>query len=92
MIYYVYIIYNKKCDKFYTGQTWNIGKRLTEHNLGLSGYTSKYDGGWVKVYEEKFNNRIDAIKREKFLKKQKNKNFYRKLCGLIPSSQDIASR
>jgi len=75
----VYIIYNKQFDKFYIGQTCDLEKRLKEHNMGLSRYTSKYPGKWILKYKESFNTRKEAMEREKFLKKQKNKNFYWKL-------------
>ncbi|EKE11521.1 MAG: hypothetical protein ACD_15C00066G0016 [uncultured bacterium] len=81
MEYYVYIIYNEVHDKYYIGQTYSLEKRITEHNLGLSKYTSKYIGGWKMIYSEKFQTREDAMKRERFLKKQKSKNFYRKLAN-----------
>ena len=80
MNFYVYILYNLDHDKFYIGQTYNLKKRLFEHNTKLSLYTSKYSGRWSLVYYEKYNNRSTAMKRERFLKKQKNKNFYKKLC------------
>jgi len=54
-------------------------RRNIEHNSGMSEYTSKYDGGWNMIYSEEFQARSDAMKREKFLKKQKSKEFYRKL-------------
>jgi putative endonuclease len=79
-MYYVYIIYNQKHDKFYIGQTYSLKKRIYEHKNGLSGYTSKYNGEWFFVYKEKYKTRSKAMKREKFLKAQKNKNFYKKLC------------
>jgi len=82
MNYYTYIAYNAKHDKFYIGQTNNLCKRITEHNLGVSNYTSKYDGKWEMLYKEEFNSRSDAMQRERFLKKQKNKEFYRKLCKI----------
>jgi putative endonuclease len=81
MGYYIYIIYNKVHDKYYIGQTHSLGKRIAEHNLCLSKYTSKYDGGWEVIYSEGFQSRGDAMKREKFLKKQKSKDFYRKLAN-----------
>jgi predicted GIY-YIG superfamily endonuclease len=34
------------------------------------------------MFQEEYENRTEAMKREKFLKKQKNKNFYNKLCGI----------
>ena len=83
MKYFVYIIYNKKFDKFYIGQTNNLNRRKSEHNLGLSEYTSKYNSGWEIVFKEEYFSRSDAMQREKFLKKQKNKAFYRKIAGLV---------
>jgi putative endonuclease len=79
MEYYVYILFNSKHDKFYIGQTYNLTKRLLEHNQHLSKYTSKYDGEWEVIYQEIFNTRKDAMRREKFFKNQKNSNFYRKI-------------
>ena len=37
-----YIVYILLCadDSFYIGMTNNLGRRLVEHKLGLSGYTS----------------------------------------------------
>jgi putative endonuclease len=82
MKYFVYIIYNKSSDKVYIGQTNDIERRLAEHNLGETNYTSKYSGDWELVYKEEFSDRMSAIKREKFLKKQKNKSFYKKLYSI----------
>ena len=83
MNYHVYILYNKKNDKFYIGQTNDIERRLKEHNSGETNYTSKYSGEWMLVYKEEFISRTEAKKRENFLKKQKNKEFYKKLCNLV---------
>jgi len=83
MKYFVYIIYNKNFDKFYIGQTYNLDKRESEHNLGLSKYTSRYSGGWKIVFKEGYFSRSDAMQREKFLKNQKNKAFYRKICKMV---------
>lgn len=82
MKYYVYILYNAKHDKFYIGQTYNLDKRNFEHNIGISNYTSRYDGEWKQVYHEIFDSRSGAMKREKFLKKQKNKSFYKIFCNM----------
>jgi len=76
MNFYTYIAHNSKHNKFYIGQTDNLIRRINEHNSGMSNYTSKYDGEWKITYYETFDSRSDAMKREKFLKKQKNKEFY----------------
>ncbi len=36
-MYYVYVLESQKDKKFYTGLTWNIGKRLQEHNSEYPG-------------------------------------------------------
>ncbi|MBO1224341.1 MAG: GIY-YIG nuclease family protein [Candidatus Scalindua sediminis] len=38
-MYYIYVLESKKDKKFYTGLTWNIEKRLQEHNSGISKTT-----------------------------------------------------
>ncbi|MGJ0846117.1 putative endonuclease [Tissierella praeacuta DSM 18095] len=73
---YVYIL---QCNDntLYTGWTINLNKRISMHN---SGKASKYTRSRLPVqlvYFEKFNNKIDAQKREyaikQFSRKQKLK-------------------
>ena len=33
-MYYVYVLQSKKDDKFYTGFTTDLGRRIDEHNKG----------------------------------------------------------
>lgn len=82
MNFFVYILYNSKYDKFYIGQTNNLEARIIKHNSKKSNYTSKYDGGWKLVYYEEHKTRTEVIKKERFFKQQKNKNFYKRLCKL----------
>ncbi|MBK8983579.1 MAG: GIY-YIG nuclease family protein [Ignavibacteria bacterium] len=60
------------------GYTSNLEKRINFHNSGLSKYTSGKIP-WKLVYFEEFEKKSDAIKRERFLKKQRNTEFYNKL-------------
>ena len=85
-MYYVYIIFNDQYDKYYVGQTSDLDRRIFEHNNKLTVYTSKYDGVWELKYKEKFETRSGAMLREKFLKKQKNKDFYKGLIGAHSSA------
>ncbi|MGJ3233419.1 GIY-YIG nuclease family protein [Marivirga sp.] len=34
MEYYVYILYSKKCDRYYVGHSYNVERRLEERNSG----------------------------------------------------------
>ncbi len=76
--YFTYIIQSLKDESYYIGYSSNIERRIVYHNIGLSKYTSTKTP-WKLVYVEEFEKKSDAIKREKFLKKQKNKEFYMKL-------------
>jgi putative endonuclease len=62
----------------YVGHTNNIGRRIIEHNSGLSPYT-KNKGPWEIIYSETFNTLGEAIRREKFLKSGKGREFIKSI-------------
>lgn len=76
--YYVYILQSLSDGSFYTGYTTDLERRLTEHNSGKSLYTSRKIP-WQLVYTEEFISKTEALKREKFLKSQRNWLFYEQL-------------
>ena len=78
MVYWVYILQSLKDESFYIGYTRNIKARVKEHNEGFTRYT-KHKRPWKLVYQEEFDSKTEAIKREFFLKKQKNREFYKKI-------------
>ena len=78
MNYYVYLLQSEKDSSYYVGYTTNILRRLDEHNRGKSRYTSTKIP-WKLVYHEIYSTKTDALKREKFLKKQRNRKFYETL-------------
>ncbi|MCF8247582.1 MAG: GIY-YIG nuclease family protein [Saprospiraceae bacterium] len=63
---------------FYVGYTQDLAQRLEKHNTAKKGYTATKQP-WQLVYSEEFDSKTDAMKREKFLKAQKNRDFYLKL-------------
>ncbi len=65
-MYFVYVLENPQ-GKIYIGQTADLPRRLVEHNETGFGYTSKYRP-WVLIHKEAFDNRSQAMKREKYLK------------------------
>ncbi|MBK6932987.1 MAG: GIY-YIG nuclease family protein [Saprospirales bacterium] len=74
MRHYIYILQSQVDASFYTGYTSNISRRLQEHNAGLSSFTSRKIP-WRLVYFEDFDDKSDALKRERFIKAMRNKNF-----------------
>ena len=77
-MFYVYLIQSEVDSSFYIGYTSNLELRIKQHNKGESIY-SKRKKPWKLVYSEELENKTSALKREKFLKKQKNKDFYYQL-------------
>mgnify|MGYP002867763252 CR=1 FL=1 len=84
--FYTYILQSSKDSSFYIGCTNDLIRRVSEHNAGMSKYTSKKIP-WRLAYFEKFASLADARKRESFLKKQKNTSFYKRLISEFDSSQ-----
>lgn len=67
--FYVYILTNYEETTFYIGVTSNLLKRVWEHkNKIKEGFSSKYNLSKL-VYYEMTNSSIDAISREKQLKR-----------------------
>ena len=67
-IFTVYIISNPN-GIYYKGFTTDINRRLDEHNSPLGKYTSN-KGPWKLIYIRKFQNKSEALKYEKMLKRQ----------------------
>lgn len=67
MIYYVYLIKSKEGYR-YTGFTEDLEKRLIEHNDKKLSFWTKRGTNWKFIYKEEFENKTEALKREKWLK------------------------
>jgi putative endonuclease len=76
--YFVYILRSMVDNSFYIGFSTDVERRLKEHNTGKSRYT-KVKMPWKVVYFEECITKKDALKREKFLKAQRNREFYERL-------------
>jgi len=69
-MYYVYIIRNQKTGDYYTGITNDLRRRIREHNQRKKSTRTTYykKGQWEVVYYEVTDDRVEARKREKYLK------------------------
>jgi len=85
-MYYTYILYSKKLDKFYNGFTEDLKERFKNHNQGKVPFTSR-GIPWQLVYYEAFLEKEDALREERFLKTGKGRErrkfllsaFYKKI-------------
>ena len=81
-MYYVYILYSQKLNRYYTGSAEDVGKRLERHNAGF--VTSTRPGSpWELKYTESFSTRSEALKRELEIKRKKSRVYIE---GLISNS------
>lgn len=77
-MYFVYVLRSEKDGRLYKGFSSNLEKRILEHNSGKTKSTKGYLP-WRLVYSEKVENRIEARKREKFLKSGLGRDFLKKI-------------
>jgi putative endonuclease len=80
-MWYVYVLKSLVNNRFYTGSTNDLVRRLEEHNRGKSKYT-KLTRPFVLVYKEKYFSRIEARRRERFLKTGKGREFIKTFLGM----------
>jgi len=73
-MYTVYVLRSLKNNRFYTGSTNNLERRLTEHNNRHKGYT-KCNGPFKLLYTENYATKREAYKREMFLKSGRGREF-----------------
>jgi predicted GIY-YIG superfamily endonuclease len=71
--YWVYVLELEDGRK-YVGHTNNIKRRLLEHQSGRSAYTKKF-GIKRLLYSEVLDSRSAAMKKEKFLKSGKGREW-----------------
>ncbi|NUM71475.1 MAG: GIY-YIG nuclease family protein [Ignavibacteriaceae bacterium] len=72
--FYVYVIKSDEGLR-YTGMTEDLEKRLAEHNNKELSFWTKRGNGWELAYFEEFENKEDALKREKWLKTGVGRDF-----------------
>ncbi len=77
----MYILYSDTKAKFYVGYTADdLNDRLRKHNSNHKGFTGGV-GDWRIVYTEPFQNKSDAIRREKEIKAWKSSVKIKRLIG-----------
>lgn len=64
----VYVLYSQSHNKHYTGFSSDFKARLDSHNLfGKKDWSTRYRP-WKVIHTETFEQKSDAMKREKWLK------------------------
>jgi len=77
-MYFVYAIKSEKDGRIYVGICADIEVRLKEHNAGKTKSTKGFVP-WRLIYKEESETRIEARKREIYLKSGVGKEFLKSL-------------
>ncbi|MBT3630261.1 MAG: GIY-YIG nuclease family protein [Candidatus Marinimicrobia bacterium] len=77
-MHYVYILQSvSHPERFYTGRTSDVNRRLAEHNRHKNEFTSRYKPWILKTYIA-FTSKDQAIAFEKYLKSPSGRAFAKK--------------
>ena len=73
-MYFVYILYSEKCNRYYIGYSENIEARLDRHNRRIVTATKNCSPYTIKA-NKAFPTEIEAKKEELRLKKLKSRKY-----------------
>jgi putative endonuclease len=90
--YYVYVIESISTGRRYVGHTNDLSRRISEHNSrehNPAKYTTKQKGPWKLIYSDVFTTRSEAMKRERWLKSGRGRDWLKsKLADAGPPQAD----
>ena len=87
-MYWVYILFSRKLDKYYIGSTNDLHRRLEDHNRGKTPFT-KLGMPWELKYTENFETRKDVIRRELEIKRKKSRKYIESLIATSSAGSSI---
>ncbi|MBX9785687.1 MAG: GIY-YIG nuclease family protein [Chitinophagaceae bacterium] len=77
-MYFVYILYSQKCNRYYIGYSANVKERLLRHNAGYVTAT-KNCIPYQLMASKAFSTEQEAMQEEKKLKRMKSRIYLQKL-------------
>ena len=73
-MYHVYVLRSEKTGRRYVGSSQDIEKRMRQHNSGQS-LATRHGVPWKLIHCEKFTNRAEAVRQERFYKTGKGRDL-----------------
>lgn len=74
-MYFIYILFSLKTNKYYVGSTDDLQRRLKHHNAGSTPSTKGGAPDWEIRYTETVPDSTAALIRELEIKKKKSRNY-----------------
>ena len=78
MSFHVYILQSQTTNRYYIGQSKDLRERVAYHNANYSK-ALRNRGPWRLVYSESYATRSEAVRRERYIKSQKDRSFIERL-------------
>ena len=78
-MYYIYVLFSQKTNRYYIGSTDDLQGRLKHHNAGSTPSTKTGAPVWEIRYTETVPDRAAALKREREIKKKKSRYYIERL-------------
>ena len=79
-MWWVYVLRSVKNGRLYTGSTNDLERRLEEHQRGKNRYV-RHGGPFELLYTEEYETRLEARRRELFLKSGRGRALLREKLG-----------
>ncbi len=87
--YWVYLLASKPNGTLYVGVTNNLSRRVYEHRMKhMPGFTQRYDVT-ILVWYESYTDVLEAIAREKDIKKRRRAWKINLIRGMNPDWRDL---
>ena len=88
-MFYVYILYCDSIDRYYVGHSNDVSRRLEEHNnpRRTNKYTAKSEGWKLVLTIEAGESRSEAVRIERYIKKQKSRKFIEHLIKSVKTPE-----
>ena len=76
--YYVYVIKSSE-GYIYKGMTEDLELRMKQHNDGTLSFWTKRGTDWQLIYSEEYDNKQEALRRDKWLKTGVGREFLKRI-------------
>lgn len=73
-MFYIYIIYSGKTDRYYVGTCKDVSLRIQQHNAGRN-LSTKAGIPWCLKCTEQYGTHAEACRRELQIKKKKSRKY-----------------
>ena len=92
-MYFVYILYSEKLDRYYVGTTDDVDRRLYEHNSGFyDGVFTSKGIPWRLCLSYACDTSDKAYALERFIKRMKSRKFIEKTLDDVKIIDDLVAK